>query len=167
MHSSAHGGENGPKKSLDCFSVEFLLLGESPVSRTELALLKHEKGGVIASAQLNYYTNGFKNFCRIERLFVRREYRRQGYGNQLLTDCLAHVRNITVNFDTNLIVKRFATDVKNARELSNAASIRNVDRIHLECSPNLESFYGRTDLSQTKSIQMSLDFNELEFSSLD
>jgi len=147
-------------------SLEIHLLGESAITRTEMALLKHEQIGLLASAQLNYYTNGFKNFVRLERVVVKQKFRGTGYGNMLVSGCIEHIRETPLQFDAQAIGRHLATDSKDAEELWIAASNRGVDRIHLECAESLEEFYQISDMVRSGEIQMEIDLNELDFSSL-
>ena len=152
----------------ECVNLEIHMVAESPVSRTELTLLKHERLGVIASVQLNYYTNGYKNFVRLERVVVNSAFRGLGYGKLLLAASIEHIGVNPIQFDSQVIAKRMASDLDppSAEELSLAASNRGVDRIHLECSARLEDFYAQCGMTRTDSIQMKIDMNDLDFSSL-
>ncbi len=146
----------------------YRLIDDGKLTKLELASL-YDGEELIGDLQINYYSNGIKNMAHIERVRILDKYRGhpEHYGSFMMNEVIKHITDYKPEFDTSCLEYFLASDAENLNDRLEAASIRGIDRIHLECSSELESFYSRIGFERKSDSLMEIVLNQLPYSSLE
>jgi len=146
----------------------YKLIDDGKLTKLELASL-YDGEELIGDLQINYYSNGIKNMAHIERVRILDKYRGhpEHYGSFMMNEVIKHITDYKPEFDTSCLEYFLASDAENLNDRLEAASIRGIDRIHLECSSELESFYSRIGFERKSDSLMEIVLNQLPYSSLE
>ncbi len=146
----------------------YKLIDDGNLSKVELASL-YDGEELIGDLQINYYSNGIKNMAHIERVRILDKY--QGhpkhYGSILMDEVVQHIAEYEPEFNTGILENILASDSDDLENRLYSASTRGIDRIHLECSSELESFYSQTGFQKKDGNLMEIVLNKLPYSSLE
>ncbi len=147
----------------------YKLIDDGKLSKVELASL-YDGEELIGDLQINYHSNGIKNMAHIERVRILDKYQRHSahYGSFMMDEVVQHIIDYEPNFDTDCLRNFLASESDDLENRLDVASKRGIDRIHLECTSNLESFYSRAGFQKKKNSNiMEINLNELSYSSLE
>ena len=145
---------------------------EGDISYSELASLYIDEG-LIGSTQINYFTNGLKNFGQVERVKILNRYQNNDkhYGSIIRDDVVQHIKMNNEkgipSFNTESFKGRLASDADDLEGRLTAVENRGVDVIFLHCDSKLKSFYERGGYQRTDDIVMKIELNNPGYSSLE
>ena len=140
--------------------VRYFTQEKGDLSHTELASLYDDKA-LIGSVQINYFTNGHKNIAHIERVYILKRHQKneEQYGSIMMHDVLQHIAEYDPSFKVSKeFESRLASDADDLEDRISAVENRGIDRVILNCAPNLESFYERFGFQRTDDLAMKIDF---------
>ena len=150
----------------------FINQKEGDISYSELASLYIDER-LIGSTQINYYTNGLKNYGEVERVKILTRYQNneKHYGSIMMSDVLQHIKmnkeKGIPSFNTESFTGRLASDADDLEGRLAAVENRGVDVIFLHCDSKLQSFYERSGYQRTDEIVMKIELNDPGYSSLE
>jgi len=146
----------------------YKLIDDGQLTKLELASL-YDGEELIGDLQINYYSNGIKNMAHIERVRILDKYQGhpEHYGSFMMDEVIKHITDYKPEFDTSCLEYFLASDAEDLDDRLEAASSRGIDRIHLECSSELESFYSRSGFKRKGDGLMEIVLNQLPYSSLE
>ena len=150
----------------------FINKTEGDIVYSELASLYIDEG-LIGSTQINYFTNGLKNFGQVERVKILNRYQNNDkhYGSIIRDDVVQHIKMNNEkgipSFNTESFKGRLASDADDLEDRIDAVENRGIDVIFLHCDSKLESFYERGGYQRTDDIVMEIELNDLHYSSLE
>ena len=148
--------------------TKYTALDNGNLFEVELASL-HDNGLLIGDVQIQYYTNGIKNFARIERVRILDEHQNneKHYGSVMMSDAVGHIEEYKPSFDTSIFNGLLASDASDINDRLSSAESRGIDRIHLECDQKLEGFYSRSNFETDDDLVMKIEIHKPGYSSLE